>query len=486
MKDENTAGSRIFLFWTIILILVVSALGYNGLYGQDSYEYLRYSIRLTDFISNGILPGYYFWPVNYSLLGSLISFLTGEQIALQLLSIISASWIIYLLCIFLFYEFPGREREILFYVLVFLGLSPYFFRYAVSSMSDVTALSFACTAFFALYKGYRFNKNGWLYATWFFASMSVFTRFAFLPLIAPVVICAGWLFITRFRPILFIFTLVSSLVPLLIYLYLKQDTATGIFHHYLVADWSLLNYFSNSFVTIDGANNYILPNIVFVFSFLIHPGFIFPGIFFLYLLFEKRPKPSLLYPVMILSMVLYLLFIAGIPFQNSRFLISMLPFYVLICFPAYLKILSWLFLKRKIKIILFAGTLMIQVILTALALKPFVEMNRLERTIAETIIEYNPEVIYTFGIDGAIRSYGFGGKLINMWEKPIDTIVPGSMMLFNKKNFEKQWNNKNPMINFNLLINKGNAKQIEELEAGWKLYDIKNQNPGFDTGISGK
>lgn len=483
MKDESSAGSRIFLFWTIVLILVISALGYNGLYGQDSYEYLRFTIRLADFLSEGISPGYYFWPVNYPLLGALFSFICSASTALQLLSVISAAWIVYLLCTFLFHEFPGREQEIITYVILFLGLSPYFFRYAISSMSDITALSFACTAFFTLYKGCRFNRDGFIYASWFFVSMSVFTRFAFLPLLAPVIICSGWLMLKRFRFNYFIISFVTALIPLFIYLYIKEDNASGIFHHYLVTDWSLLNYFRNSFVTEDGTNNFILPNLIFVFAFLVHPGFIFTGVFFLYVLFGKRPKPSFLFPVMIAGMILYLLFIAGIPSRNSRYLIPLLPFYVLICFPAYLKTLSWLFGKRKMKIILVISAFIVQIILVAFALRPFLMMNRLEKSIAETIIDYHPEVIYTFGIDGAISSYGFQGKLINMWEKPVDTIVPGSLMLFNTQIYEKQWKGKNPMLNFQLLIDKGKALQIEELESGWKLYEIKKAYPDPDPGI---
>ena len=139
MKAERLTGLLLFISWTILLIGIIAVAGYNGLYSQDSYEYLRYCVRLYDFLNAGALPGDYFWPLNYPLMGAILAFVTGPQIALQLLSILAASWILYLLCMFLFSEFPGREREIILYVLLFLGAAPYFFRYTVSSMSDVPA-----------------------------------------------------------------------------------------------------------------------------------------------------------------------------------------------------------------------------------------------------------------------------------------------------------------------------------------------------------
>jgi len=486
MNVEHKTGLWVFTSWALLLILVTATFGYNGLYGQDSYEYLRFCIKLHDYFQSGVPPGDYFWPVNYPLMGALLTFVTGSQVALQLISIISTAWILYLVCMFLFREFPGREREIIFYVVIFLGLSPYIFRYSISTMSDMPALAFSCTSWYGLYMGFKHKNNFWLYGTGFFAVMAIFTRFAYLPMMIPAIFFSGYCMIKRFSILKFIAGILLMTIPVFIYYYFKQTESTLIFNHYLVTDWSFFNLFRNNFQTIDGNYQFILPNIIFVLSFLVHPGFVFPGILFLFFLFKKRHKPSIIYPVCIVGVSLYLLFIAGIPNRNFRYLIPVMPFYLVACFPGFLLALSW-FYERKSKLtVVISVVVILQVILVVRAFKPFYDYNRIDKAISEKIISYHPPVLYTFGIDGALGCYGYKGKIINLWEQPLDSIQQGSMMLFNKKNNEVQWKDKNPMLNYNLIVDKAKAVKIETLESGWELYEIKAAYPHPDTGISGE
>jgi len=481
MKDEKVTGFRIFFSWTLFLILLTSVIGYNGLYGQDSYEYLRYCTHLFDFLKNDVAPGNYYWTVNYPLLGAFLAYITGPAIALQLLSILSASWIVYLVCMFLFREFPGRELEVIFYVLLLLGASPYFFRYTISSMSDMMAISFACTAYYALYCGYKESHNRWLYATWFLAAMAVFTRFAMLPLLVPVILFSTFCVIKKFNLIFFIVAIAAALIPAGVHFFFKQNSYADIFQVYPMTGWSVSNYFKSSFTTVEGNLNYTLPNIIFVFSFLVHPGFLFPGILFLFLMFKKGTRPSLVYPVVSAGILLYLFFIAGMPSRNTRYLIPVLPFFIASCFPVYLIILSWLYKRENFRKVFFITMCVVQFLFTVMAFKPFYEYNKLEKFIANKIIEYHPSVLYTFGIDGAIRSYGYRGTIINLWSNPLDTVQQGALLLFNKQQNDKQWKGKNPMLNYNLIVEKAGAVKIETLESGWEIYEIKKAYPGTDS-----
>ncbi len=280
VRDEEKSGLFVFLSWTFFLILITISTGYNGLYGLDSHEYLRYCNRLVDFIALGSAPGDYFWPVNYPLLGALLSFITGSQVALQLISIFGAAWIVYLMAMLLFREFPGSEREIIFYVIVFMGFAPYFLRYSISSMSDVPALAFACTAYYLLYLDNRSVHRLAIYFVLLFCSLAVFTRFALLPLVAPVALVCIYQMFKSFRPMLTLASLIMALVPFVIYLFFKQENSGLIFQHQLVSDWSVVNYFHSSFNNMEGYSQYTFPNIIFVLSFLIHPGFLFLEYYF--------------------------------------------------------------------------------------------------------------------------------------------------------------------------------------------------------------
>jgi hypothetical protein len=46
-----------------LLMLILRIVGFDGLYGQDSYEYLRYATAIHYYRPDGSHPGIYFWPV---------------------------------------------------------------------------------------------------------------------------------------------------------------------------------------------------------------------------------------------------------------------------------------------------------------------------------------------------------------------------------------------------------------------------------------
>ena len=83
MNHEKRFGILIFFSWSLLLMIVCTIINYNGLYSQDSHEYLRFSQEISDFFKTGDAPGKFFWAVNYPLLGSVLAFVTGNAIALH-------------------------------------------------------------------------------------------------------------------------------------------------------------------------------------------------------------------------------------------------------------------------------------------------------------------------------------------------------------------------------------------------------------------
>lgn len=101
------------------------------------------------------------------------------------------------------------------------------------------------------------------------------------------------------------------------------------------------------------------------------------------------------------------------------------------------------------------------------------------------VLKHEPKTIYTFGVEGALRSYGFTGELINLYDKPIDTLITNSYLVFNKSENENQWIGRNPMINYNFIIHSGLTKLVEKSADGWELYEINEKYRHTDSGLSG-
>ena len=60
------------------------------MYGQDGYEYLRYTKAIRIFILEGEHPGDYFWPLYYPIIGAILSLIISKTaLALQLVSVLS-------------------------------------------------------------------------------------------------------------------------------------------------------------------------------------------------------------------------------------------------------------------------------------------------------------------------------------------------------------------------------------------------------------
>ena len=81
-----------YLAWGIflgLLILVTNLLPFNGLYGQDSHEYFRFSQHLQSVLLSGTPVGEFFYPVMYPLIGAILGFVLPDVAALQGISLAS-------------------------------------------------------------------------------------------------------------------------------------------------------------------------------------------------------------------------------------------------------------------------------------------------------------------------------------------------------------------------------------------------------------
>jgi hypothetical protein len=244
-------------------------------------------------------------------------------------------------------------------------------------------------------------------------------------------------------------------------------------HRYL-SEWSFHNFFRNEFSNADGNLSYFFPNIIFVTSNMIYPGFIFPGVLFL-IYFRSMNKRSVFKNTMVAMILLYAVFIAGIPFQNQRFMLLTFTVVLVLFSASYFrlsdKIKKW---GKPIFLIIIGLTVAIQLTLCYKALKPFYENSRDIRYVSDKMRNYPGKTIYTFNIDMVLKSYHLNNVLINLWSNRINCFIPGSLVLINKKNILEHWQGMNPMINWESLNQKHSVRLIESMPGGWELYEICN------------
>jgi hypothetical protein len=317
--------SLILLFW---LVLLAWMHGYDGLYGQDAYEHLNYARDLQRNWQDGTPLGMYQWPRLYAFFGALWP--CGDpQFWMKALAMIGAAVTLGMMIKLLQASWPDR-RWMAPLVFAFVGLSPLVVRNSLSVMADMPSLALTVSA---LWLGSRYMEHGktmQLLGAMLLSGAAIFMRYPVaLALGLPMLYWAwnglkqrDWAGLALALPAL----LVASLPQLL----LPQAVGEGLtqpFQHQHFIQWTPANYFGRSFFQKDGYNEYPVFNLAAALGLFWHPRYFGLGLLgLLGVLFWKRwqlPRPSW---IALGSILIHVLFLAGIPFQNPRFLLPVLPF----------------------------------------------------------------------------------------------------------------------------------------------------------------
>ncbi len=476
MKSAPSNPYRIthWLFWLLPLsvwAVLYVGFSFNGLYGQDAHEYYRYSRALAGWVHGGVFPGKFFWPMMYPIYGAVIQVLTGwGAVAMQAVSVLAMVGSAYLMhgALRLMYADKARWSAV-FVVFFFLG-SPYLLRSGMQSMSDALTVFFLCVLWYAFLKYPREPLFRWLLLAAFGATSAIMTRYAAGVVgILPVLFLAGKV-LTGKQWGQAAAAVGVSLVVALPHVILYKQGLFDFLNHNGLATWSVVNWFHRSFITHQGISTYPLPNLVYGFFSVFHPGYLLPGLVLVFFLkkedFQKRE-----YLVLVASVVLYGLFMAGIPQQNMRFLLLTFPAVIMVMFPAFaraIEMLRSLPLRRG----LLAGVMLVQLALFARAVKPFVALSHLEQSAAQALHALSPATVYTFYVNGALENYGVKNPLINLWNGDTQDAQPGDLVLFHPTKFNAQWKGKPLLAHWDDLRNRFSLQEIKALPDGWKLYRL--------------
>jgi len=455
----------LFFIVGAIVLVIVRVLGFDGLYGQDAYEYARYTGELQESLLASKTPEPFFWPIYYPIFGMVVNFIFNDLTwSMQLVSLLS--WTLTLLfsyqLITSLYT-PKNKWTPLLYVLFFIGFSPYFLRLGVSGMSDALCTLFVVFTFlFSLKK----ELLKYVHFVFLFAALAVFTRYGAVMLIIPPVFVTFYKIVKNKKYIQALFSISLAALVTVPFLVLQGFSPTETVSSSVISDWSFGNMFSTHFTSNEGSFEYPFPNIIYSLYAFFHPAFFFIGIGLIVTSAYFKIKINKL---ILGSVLVYCLLIAGIHFQNKRFLILCLPLVVILLFPAYEKLMS-LKLLQKYKVLLLTTFGITSIILSGYSFHKLNTIHQEEMRLIKLLEPYQEHSVYTFDIDIAMQGKNLQFQYHNLWLTKDIAPKSGDLILLNYDKWSTQWEGHQLMDNCNYIFENPQLKLLKDLENGWLLY----------------
>jgi 4-amino-4-deoxy-L-arabinose transferase-like glycosyltransferase len=449
--------------------------GYQGLNGQDAYDYLRIARAWTAWAHGGPMPRMQEHPHGYPIAGALLGSITGsEGLALRLLSAASLVVLALLFRGVLLRAFPQQRGQVDLFVLLAFVLAPFPLRQSMTVMSDMPALAllgvgFACTVRWAS------ERRGYLLLAALAALLATAMRLAAaIPaLLLALAVCIGPAAGRNRRLALVLaFTVVAALVLLLA---VPWEGIRSLAAHSPVGDWSPWNLFRRELRSDDGVLHYRFPNLLYALGTVVHPGFLPWGA--LLLPFVRRADLGSTPARMALVTVAgYLLFMAGMPFQNDRVLLPVQPFLALLLFPAFVRALGLLRARlprpRWALPALLAAVVAAQAALFARATLPFIRQARTERELAALVNAGHVRHVYTHGMGAALGSLCPGVEVTELWYGTLPRFEHDAWLVVQPANLQAQWQGRPPGINWEHAREQGLDTLLVRSD-GWTVARVR-------------
>ncbi len=317
----------LFVAALVVRLAFVLPTNFDGLYGQDAYAYYDFAGDLGDAIHNHNAPPAFFWSLGYPAL-LLTGFTLGGEShhVAQGISILMGAALAPLV-----YILARLLRVTLFGAFV-AGILMVVCGQAVQSslvvMADIPALFWATLSAICLLLWQRNNLRRWLILAAILLTFAILSRWIYL-ILAPlwaVIVLVHWR--GRIR-------MVDSAVVLLIVtlLFLPQIAFSlhnpfPTLNHAWVQGWSISNALEKTFVNIDGQFHYDQINAIYYAQVFYKAHYLAPifAPFIALGLWALWRKNRLVPATMLLGWTLLpYVFLIGIPYQNIRFPLIVMP-----------------------------------------------------------------------------------------------------------------------------------------------------------------
>lgn len=469
------ANLLFFAFTFGIFLWIHVSLNFNGYYGQDSHAYLAYAKQTIEYIGGGQHPGSFFWPANFPTLGALLGFaLPKFKLGLPLIAALSFFFLLVSVAKAVRHTFKAAPNDAACFVFATLGLSPVLLRASVVAMSDMTAIlaAFLCWHFSQIFLKTPSLRH--LVACCLWAGISVGTRYA----CAILLIWPAWQVLKKIwalKTLRYLWFGIPLIALGLLPTWILSGDWLGWSQHSNVHHFSPLHWFQADFSDHpDGHMVYGQINLVFISDIFFKPDYcwLLPLLFLF--LGPKETNVNKCRSAWILVSI-YLLFVAGLQTQNPRFLLPALPFLIFCLYPSWTRLNA--FLNPAFRIVFWCFWAAGSLFLFWRICQPMIATNQLEQHLSQRVKTLPPGDLYTFAIDSALSTYDVKRSVINLWDKPITTFKNQSYVLFNPRSFQRQWQHKNPMQNWERLKQQHQLQLIATFDKGWQLHKILAKPP---------
>ncbi len=467
---------NILLFLTPIFIFIVvhAFIGFNGYYGQDSYEYLRFTKSLYQYFVEGtpIQDFLMAIPVNYSVYGAFLSGLVGSSFALPLLSLLALLVATHYFCKMLLLVFPQYSDTIPIFALVFFVLSPTVLKASVLAMTDMTCLAFVLAGFYYGLHYWKAAEAKHLLVVVLCFATAFMVRYIVAPLLLiPTLVSIYYFFKYRhfkWLPLVALMVLLAFLPQLLI----RQGDFFSFLGDKGISLWSVKHLFQSKFEADVAQAQYKSINLLFVLKNWWHPSYLLLGTPFLFFVRKIDFKEQAI-KIGVLMVFLYAFYLGGISFQNNRYLLLSFPFILLLFFPAFNRLLA-LVKNSKIRPILWTGLCILQLGMFGYLLEKLIKFNQQEKRIAAQL---NAQVdkastIYTLGLEGPLRSYT-PHQINSLWGAPIEHIDPSNTyLMFHEQMTRSLLLDASVWQNYDYLNQHHELNPIQSFDNGFVLYEV--------------
>ncbi len=450
------------------------ASGFDGLYGQDAHEILRFAGEVRSFLAGGPRPGPFYWPVVYPSLASALSFLTGSLPAsAQLVSALSLLGAFAAGATALARRFPDDARLAVSYWGAGFALAPFVFRSSFASMSDLLGAAFLCAFLLFAFDWERDGRARDLAFAAFFAVAAVTTRHPVALVLAPaaLALAARALWKRTFSAAaLAAGAALLALVPTLV---LARGGAASPLHYPGLTEWSLSHAFARTAGTPDGVLSYRVPTIAFALSNAVHPGFFVLGIPLL-LASRRQDFAGSLPRALAAGWLLSAAFHAGSPYHVDRQLLASFPLVPFLLFPAFARAVraSLARLPRGAPAAALVLVSTLQIALAARACRAMLAANRLELEAVAALRETPGGTLYTFALTPALATRGVPQRLVDLWATAPDDAREGDLVLFAPEAFAAQWAGRAPMRGWEQLSARFALVPLRSLGGGFTLFRL--------------
>lgn len=470
MKGRALRGA-----WFLVFLLACAWVyhsGYRGLSGQDSHDYYGMARGWYAWLHGGERPPAAVHPMGFPLAGALYASLSGGHV-------LSGLWGVVLLCFLALGScmmslvrrrgLTGQQADA--YVLLAVGASPFLLRYALMVLSDVPALAAVLTACQCIMLAVERRRKRWYAGAIVAFGLALFMRYACAPV---VVAAAAYVFVRRLqgrRRAWALILLVLGGSALGVLCTLRPGWLADLMAGTPVEHWSALNLFRSEHLSDDGQLRYRLPNLVYVLTSTLHPGFLPIGVVLLPFIRWADVRGFL--PGLFLCLLsVYLLFAAGLPFQNDRVMLLGQPLVAVLLAPAFGRAWVWLVDRRWRPLLLFAVLAVVQLGMFVRAMDPFLRLARTERELCAALRTRGITHVYTHGMGPALGSYCPGVGVTDLWSVAVDRFPSGALLLVRPADLEEHWMELNPGKNWRLAQASG-LDEVYRHPAGWVLMRVR-------------